>query len=155
MQSPRAKQTYNVTPGFYRTPDSLMAEIRKATRQWRFESRSVSSLISMGYNMTTNKVEMTIVGDEEVTFGDELCGALGLAHGAHVSETNHVPRLFNMFFRLSYLFVYTNLVRGRMVGDGQTPLLRCMVITAMQHMSSDMYTTPRQQHSTATWSRSI
>ena len=33
LQSPRAKQTYNVTTGFYRTPDSLLAEIRKATRQ--------------------------------------------------------------------------------------------------------------------------
>ena len=85
MQSPKTKQTYNVTPGFYRTPDSLLAEIRKATRQWRFESWSVSSLISMGYIKTTNKVETTIVGDAEVTFGDDLCGALGLAHGAHVS----------------------------------------------------------------------
>ena len=38
------------------------------------------------YNKTTNKVEMTIVGDEEVTFGDDLCGALGLAHGAHAQR---------------------------------------------------------------------
>ena len=29
LQSPRDKQTYNVTPGFYRTPDSLVAEIKK------------------------------------------------------------------------------------------------------------------------------
>ena len=72
--------------------------------------RSVSSLISMGYNKTTNKVKMTFVGDVEVTFDDYLCGALGLVHGAHVSETPHVPRLCNMFFGLSYLFLYTNLV---------------------------------------------
>ena len=128
LQSPRDKQTYNVTPGFYRTPDALVAEIKKATRQWRFESRSVSSFVSMGYNKTTNKVEMTIVGDVEVTFGDDLCGALGLAHGAHASRTNHVPRLCNMFFGLSYLFVYTNLVRGRMVGDSQAPLLRAVPV---------------------------
>ena len=48
----------------------------------------MSSLISMGYNKTTNKVEMTIVGDVEVTFGDDLCGALGLEDGAPVSEKN-------------------------------------------------------------------
>ena len=29
LQSPRDKQTYNVTPGFYRTPDSLVTEIKK------------------------------------------------------------------------------------------------------------------------------
>ena len=105
LLSSRAKQTYNVTPGFYRTPDSLLAEIRKATQQWRFDLRSASSLISMRYNKTTNKVEMTIVGDVEVTFGDDLCRALGLAQGTHVSETQRVPRLCNMFFGLSYLFV--------------------------------------------------
>ena len=33
------------------------------------------------------------------------------------------PRLYNMFYGLSYLFVYTNLVRGRLVGDTQSPLL--------------------------------
>ena len=82
----------------------------------------------MGYNKTTNKVEMTNVGDVELTFGDGLCGALGLAHGTHVSETNHVPRLCNMFFGLSYLFVNTNLVRVRMVGDSQTPLLRAIPV---------------------------
>ena len=27
----RTKQTYRVTPGFYRTPDSLLFEIRRAT----------------------------------------------------------------------------------------------------------------------------
>ena len=53
---------------------------------------------------------MDIVGKVEVRFGDDLCGALGLAQGAHVSGTQHVPRLCNMFFGLSYLFVYTNLV---------------------------------------------
>ena len=54
--------------------------------------------------------------------------ALGLAHGAHVSETSYVPRLCSMFFGLSYLFVYTNLIRGRMVGDSQTPLLRVIPV---------------------------
>ena len=52
----RAKQTHRVTPRFYRTPDSLLTEIRKTKQQWRFDSRSVSSLISMRYNKTTNKV---------------------------------------------------------------------------------------------------
>ena len=128
LQLPMAKQTYNVTPGFYRIPDSLLAEMRKATLQWKFEWRSASSLISIGYNKTTNKVEMNIVGDVEMTFGDDLCGALGLAHGAHVSETSYVPSLCSMFFGLSYLFVYTNLIRGRMVGDSQTPLLRAIPV---------------------------
>ena len=50
LLSSRVKQTYNFTAGFFRTPDSLLAEIRKATRQWRFDSRSVSSLILMRYN---------------------------------------------------------------------------------------------------------
>ena len=71
---------------------------------------------------------MIIVGDVEVTFGDDLCGALGLAHGAPVSETQHVPRLCNIFFGLSYLFVYTNLVRGRTVEDSQSPLLRAIPV---------------------------
>ena len=79
-RSSRAEQTYNVTQRFYQTPASHLVEIRKATQQWRLDSQSVASLISMRYNKTTNKVEMNIVGDVEVTFGDDLCGALGLAH---------------------------------------------------------------------------
>ena len=55
-RSSRAEQTYNVTPGFYRTPDSLLVEIRKATQWWRFDLRSVSSIISMRCNKTTNNV---------------------------------------------------------------------------------------------------
>ena len=43
--SSRAEQSYSVTPGFYQTPDSLLVEIRKTTQQWRFDSRSVASLI--------------------------------------------------------------------------------------------------------------
>ena len=35
----------------------------------------------------------------------------------------------NMFFGLSHLFVYTNLVRGRMVGDSQSPLLRAIPVS--------------------------
>ena len=72
--------------------------------------------------------EMDIVGDMEVTFGDDLCGALGLAQGANVSETQHIPRLCNMFFGLCYLFVNTNLVRGRLAGDTQSPLLRAIPV---------------------------
>ena len=71
---------------------------------------------------------MKIVRDMEVTLRDDLCGALGLAQGAHMSETQHVPRLCNMFFGLSYLFAYTNLVRGRLVGDIQSPLLRAIPV---------------------------
>ena len=127
-RTPGTKQTYRVTPGFYRTPDSLLVEIRKATQRWRFESRSVGSLIPMRYNKTTNNVKMDFVVDVEVTFGEDLCGALGLAQGAHVSETQHVPRLCNLFFGLSYLFVYTNLVRGRLVGETQSPLLRAIPV---------------------------
>ena len=40
----RTKRTYRVTPGFYRTPDSLLGEIRRATQQWRFDSLSDVSL---------------------------------------------------------------------------------------------------------------
>ena len=72
--------------------------------------------------------EMDIVGDMEVTFGDDLCGALGLAQGANVSETQHIPRLCNMFFGLSYPFVNTNLARGRLAIDTQSPLLRSIPI---------------------------
>ena len=71
---------------------------------------------------------MDIVGGVEVTFGDDLCGLLGLAQGTHVSETQHVPRLCNMFYGLSYLFVYTNLVQARLVGDTQSPLLRAIPV---------------------------
>ena len=63
-----------------------------------------------------------------MTFGDDLCGLLGLAQGTHVSETQHVPTLCNMFYGLSYLFVYTNLVRGRLVGDTESPLLRAIPV---------------------------
>ena len=52
----KAKETYRITPGFYRTPFSLLVEIRKATQRWRFDLRSVSSIISMRYNKTTNNV---------------------------------------------------------------------------------------------------
>ena len=48
---------------------------------------------------------MDVVGDAEVRFGDNLCGARGLAQGAHVSETQHAPGLCNMFFGQIYLFV--------------------------------------------------
>ena len=82
----------------------------------------------MRYTKTTNKVEIYVASGVEVTFGDDLCGALGLAHGAHVSETQHVPRLCNMFYGLSFLFAYTNLVRGRLVGDTQSPLLRAIPV---------------------------
>ena len=106
----RTNQASRVTLSFYRTPDSLLVEIRKVTQRWRFVSRSVASLIPMRYNKTANKVEVYIVGDVEVTFGEDLNGALDLAQGAHVSDTQHVPRLCNMFFGSSQLFVYTNLV---------------------------------------------
>ena len=52
----KAKETYRITPGFYRTPFSLLVDIRKATQQWKFDLRSVSSIISMRYNKTTNNV---------------------------------------------------------------------------------------------------
>ena len=51
-----------------------------------------------------------------------------MAQGTHVSETQHVPRLCNMFYGLSYLFVYTYLVQGRLVGDTQSPLLRAIPV---------------------------
>ena len=101
----RTKQASRVTLGFYRTPDSLLVEIRKATQRWGSVSRSVASLIPMRYNKTTNKVKMDIVGDVEMTFGEDLSGALGLAQGAHVADTQHVPSLCNMFFGSSLLLV--------------------------------------------------
>ena len=42
--------------------------------------------------------------------------------------THYVPGLCNMFFGLSFLFVYTNLERGRMVADSQSPLLRAIPV---------------------------
>ena len=57
---------------------------------------------------------MDIVGDVEVTFGEDLRGALCVAQGAHESETQNVPRLCNMFFRS--------------VGDTQSPLLRAIPV---------------------------
>ena len=126
----RVEETYRVTPRFYRPPESLLVEIIKATQLWKFDSRSVASLMSMRYDKTTNKVKIKIVRDMKVTFGNDLCRALGLAQGPHVSETHHVPRLCNMFLGLSYLFVYANLVRGRLVGDTQSPLLRAITVHA-------------------------
>ena len=80
----RTKQASRVTLSFYRTPDSLLVVIGKVTQRWMFVSRSVASLIPMRYNKTTNTVEVDIVGDVEVTFGEDLSGALGLAQGAHM-----------------------------------------------------------------------
>ena len=51
-----------------------------------------------------------------------------MAQGANVSDTQHIPRLCNMFFGLCYLFVNTNLVRGRLAGDTQSPLLRAIPV---------------------------
>ena len=82
----------------------------------------------MRYTKTTNKVEIDVASGVEVTFGDDLCGALGLAQRTHVSETQHVSRLSNMFYGLSDLFVYKNLVRGRLVGDTQSSLLRAIPV---------------------------
>ena len=97
-----------------------------------------------------------IAGDVELTFGDDVGEALGLTQGSHVSETQHVPRLCNMFFGLSYLFVYTKLVPGRLVGDTQSPLLRAIPVYGSYgdaHMNSGTYTTPSLQHTTMMWSR--
>lgn len=121
-------ETFRITPGFYRTPDSLVMEIKREVLRWNFEGQSVGALLSLSYNKTTNKVRMDVAPNVIITFGDDLCGALGLAQGPHTRETAHVPRLCNMFYGLSYLFIYTNLVRGRLVGDTQSPLLRAIPV---------------------------
>ena len=87
----------------------------------------MSSLISIGYNKTTNKVEMTIVGDEEVTFGDDLCGALGLAHGAHAQRQITSLTVQHVLWAELPVCVHKP-GQGRMVGESQTPLLRAIPV---------------------------
>ena len=117
---------HQVTRGFYGSIEKLVRSINLECKTWDVAGYTGDEYLQLAYDKTANKVTANIAskGDYTVQFSDDLCAVMGFKNTKLRTGIHTAHRLANMFTGLSYLYVYTNLVRDRMVGDSHSPLLR-------------------------------
>ena len=125
--------THFITKGFYSTPDNLVQHFNASALGWMVHGKAASDIILLVYDKISNKSALRvsrIPGTSGITvdMSDDLRAFLGFDDTVFTEGVHTAKRLCNPFVELSYLMVYTNLVKSRMVGDIQSPLLRIIPV---------------------------
>lgn len=119
---------HRLTTGFYKTTEALVREITSEARKWKVGTRTCASCFTLSYNRTQNTVIVTVAQGVTVSFSPDLIQIFGLEEVNYTKGEHRASRPCNMFYGLSYLMIYSNLVQGRLVGDTQAPLLRVIPV---------------------------
>ena len=127
--------THYIAKGFYSTTESLIQHFNTAALGWMVRGRPASELISLVYDKIGNKAALRLSRLRgfprlklNVSMSKDLNDFLGFEDIQFKEGNNTASRLCNPFVELNYLMIYTNLVKSRMVGDVQCPLLRIVPI---------------------------
>mgnify|MGYP001794346078 FL=1 len=127
---------YPVPPGFYPNIDKLLKKIIDILH---LNKSGVGNKLSFIYDEISNRVVTFIAQDAEfkICFSSNVAAPLGLESGKFYSKGPHLaPYPADIHDGSSTLYVYSDIVQKRLVGDNMLPLLKVIPAEPMQTVPS-------------------
>jgi len=114
---------FQLKSGYYHNASVLLDQIHQV-----FVNGHVETKVTVYHDNITDRIMVRVVDEQlRICFSQQICNLLGFDtgpdkkfdHGVHTGE-----RMIDMMEGFSSLYVYSNLVQNRRVGDSLVPLLR-------------------------------
>ncbi len=114
--------TIELSDGYYSSPTKLVNEMNRMA-----EEQMCHKEIKFVYESITQKVWIKLDRSYSVTLSPKLQHLLGFDK-SDITETEQAPQVVDMAQGFHNLYVYTNIVEPRVVGDSLVPLLRIVPV---------------------------
>jgi hypothetical protein len=116
---------YQFSQGFYPDATTLVHKFNADARLKSFKSRDLYSAFQLSYDDIHKKITIHVTAATgSFKLSQDFLNVFGFPSPSSFSYGNTTSEnLCNPYFDMSYLMIYSNLVRGRLVGDVKTNLL--------------------------------
>ena len=124
---------YPIPSGQYNTPEELIKTLNQLIHDshaytWTKEMTVIMASVTFTYHSVTQKVTIKVPTETTLEVSHDLMKMLGFTQDKFRSGTFTGVRVIDVNQGFHSLYVYTNIIEPRFVGDAEAPLLRIVPI---------------------------